>query len=148
MGSSSSFHAPAPGPFPRPKDEVRLTITVEDLAKTTQFYSEGLGFYGGPARQETAKLRVPGDGFPVDFSAPKYVERKPVHSEIHDPGSGVLRLRVVDFNRVVKTLTSAGATIVSAGGEPVNLGRNRAVILRDINNLFLQVLESAPPATQ
>jgi hypothetical protein len=26
----------------------------------------------------------------------------------------------------------------------VNLGRNRAVILRDMDNLFLQVLESAP----
>jgi hypothetical protein len=28
----------------------------------------------------------------------------------------------------------------------VNLGRNRAVIFRDINNLFVQVLESVPAA--
>jgi hypothetical protein len=80
----------------------------------------------------------------VDFAAPKYADRKPVHSEIHDPGSGVLRLRVRDFDAVVKALKAAGAVVVSAGGEPVNLGRNRAVIVRDINSLFLQVLESAP----
>jgi hypothetical protein len=69
-----------------------------------------------------------------------------VHLEIHDPGSGVLRLRVGDFDAVVKALKARGAKVVSAGGEPVNLGRNRAVILRDRDNLFLQVLESAPAA--
>ncbi len=123
------------------QEEVRLTITVEDLARTVQFYSEALGFYGNGGR-----LRVPGDGFPVDFSAPQYAERKAVRSEIHDPGSGVLRLRVGDFDAAVKALKAGGAVVVSSGGEPVNLGRNRAVILRDINNLFLQVLESAPAA--
>jgi hypothetical protein len=52
----------------------------------------------------------------VGFAAPKYGDRKPVHSEIHDPGSGVLRLRVGDFDAVVKALKAAGATVVSAGG--------------------------------
>jgi hypothetical protein len=84
----------------------------------------------------------------VNFSALKYADRKPVHSEIHDPGSGVLRLRVGDFDAVVKALKAKGATVVSAGGEPVNLGRNRAVILRGMDNLFLQVLESAPAAAK
>jgi catechol 2,3-dioxygenase-like lactoylglutathione lyase family enzyme len=121
--------------------KVRLGVTVEDVDKTTQFYREALGFTGGRAR-----LEVPGDSFPVDFTAPNYADRKPLHSEIHDPGSGVLRLRVGDFDSVVKALKAAGATVVSAGGEPVNLGRNRAVILRDMNNFFVQVLESVPPA--
>jgi lactoylglutathione lyase len=129
--------------------EVRLTVTVVDLDRTTRFYREALGFTGGgSAAQEIARLRVPGDAFPVDFSAPKNADRKPVHSTIHDPGSGVLRLRVGDFDAVVKALKAEGATIVSAGGEPVNLGRNRAVILRDMNNFFVQVLESVPAATK
>jgi len=127
--------------LPEPSKEVRLGVTVEDLYSTTQFYREALGFTGGSAR-----LAVPGDAFPVDFTAPKYADRKPVHSAIHDPGSGVLRLRVGDFDAVVKALKAEGARVVSAGGEPVNLGRNRAVILRDMNNFFLQVLESAPAA--
>ncbi len=127
--------------------KVRLGVTVEDLAATTRFYREALGFAGGrSAVQGVARLQVPGDAFPVDFADLKYVDRKPVHSQIHDPGSGVLRLRVDDFDGVVKALTAAGATVVSVGGQPVNLGRNRAVILRGMDNLFLQVFESGPPA--
>lgn len=129
----------------QPGSEVRLGVSVADLGKTTQFYWKVLGFTGGSsAAQGIARLRVPGDAFPVDFAAPNYADRKPVHSAIHDPGSGVLRLRVGDFDAVVKALKAEGATVVSAGGEPVNLGRNRAVILRDMNNLFIQVLEAAP----
>ena len=130
-----------------PPKEVRLGVAVADLDRTTRFYWEALGFTGGSsAAQGIARLRVPGDAFPVDFAAPKYADRKAAHSAIHDPGSGVLRLRVGDFDAVVKALKAEGATVVSAGGEPVNLGRNRAVILRDMNNLFLQVLESTPAA--
>jgi catechol 2,3-dioxygenase-like lactoylglutathione lyase family enzyme len=139
----SPLGAAADGP------KVRLGVTVTDLDKTTRFYSEVLGFTGGnSAAQGIARLRVPGDAFPVDFADPKYADRKAVHSAIHDPGSGVLRLRVGDFDAVVKALTAAGATVVSAGGEPVNLGRNRAVILHSMDNLFLQVLESAPAAAK
>jgi len=131
----SPIGAAADGP------KVRLGVTVEDLNKTARFYQAALGFTGGDGR-----LQVPGDGFPVDLSAPKYADRKQVRSEIHDPGSGVLRLRVDDFDAVVKALKAQGATVVSAGGQPVNLGRNRAVILRAMDNLFVQVLESAPAA--
>ena len=120
---------------------VRLGVGVEDLEKTTRFYKQALGFTGSSGR-----LAVPGDGFPVSFAVSNYVDRKAVHSEIHDPGSGVLRLRVSNFDAVVNALKAAGATVVSAGGQPVNLGKSRAMILRDINNLFVQVLESAPAA--
>ncbi len=119
-----------PGASPKPPLEARLGVKVEDRDRTAQFYGEALGF------------------IPVYFTAANWADRKPVHSEIHDPGSGVLRLRVGDFDAVVQALKAAGATVVSAGGEPVNLGRNRAIILRDINNFFLQVLESAPAAGQ
>jgi len=128
--------------------KVMLRFTVEDPGRTMAFYREALGFASGANGLAAARgrLLVPGDSFPVDFENPGYVDRKPVHSEIHDPGSGVLRLRVGDFDAAVKALKAKGATVVSAGGEAVNLGRNRAVILRDRNNLFLQVLESVPAA--
>ena len=121
-----------------------LSLTVADLGKTTKFYWNALGFTGNSGAA-SARLHVPGDGFPVTFADLKYADRKAVHSAIHDPGSGVLRLRVGDFEGVVKALKEAGATVVSVGGEPVNLGRNRAVIFRGPDNLFVQVLE-APPA--
>jgi catechol 2,3-dioxygenase-like lactoylglutathione lyase family enzyme len=126
-------------------NEVGLKVAVTSLDRTVRFYREALGFSGGIGTAATsAKLRVPGDAFPLEFVDLNYADAKPVRSEIHDPGSGVLRLRVGDFDAVVKALVAAGASVVSVGGEPVNLGRNRAVILRSTNNLFLQVLESAP----
>ena len=127
---------------------MRLGVTVEDPNKTATFYQEALGFTGSVTARGSARLQVPGDAFPVGFGNPMYVDRKPVHSAIHDPGSGVLRLRGGDFDAAVKALTAAGATVVSAGGQPVNLGRNRAVILRDKDNFFIQVLESAPAAAK
>ncbi len=139
----------APSPYGPSADDpkVRLGVTVEDLDRTTRFYWDALGFKGSSsAARGLARLQVPGDAFPVDFADLRYADRKPVHSAIHDPGAGVLRLRVDDFDGVVKALTAAGAAVVSSGGQPVNLGRNRAVILRGMDNLFLQVLESAPAA--
>jgi len=140
---------PSPSPFGAAADapKVRLGVTVENPAGTARFYREALGFTGGSSAQQ-ARLLVPGDAFPVGFANPGYVDRKAVHSAIHDPGSGVLRLRVGDFDAAVKALGAAGATVVSAGGQPVNLGRNRAVILRDKDNFFIQVLESAPAAAK
>jgi len=114
------------GNRPPPENIVSLAVTVEDLDRTTRFYWEVLGFN------------------PVNFRAPNYADRKPVKASIHDPGAGVRQLRVGDFDAMVKALKAAGATVVSAGGEPVSLGRNRAVILRDMNNFFLQVSQSAP----
>ena len=68
---------------------VRLGVTVEDLDRTTQFYRGALGFKGGgSAAPGLARLQVPGDAFPVDLVDLKYADRKPVHSAIHDPGSG------------------------------------------------------------
>jgi lactoylglutathione lyase len=137
---------PSPSPFGAAADapKVGLGVTVEKPDRTAAFYQEALGFTGSVTARGSARLQVPGDAFPVGFANPMYVDRKPVHSAIHDPGSGVLRLRVGDFDAAVKALTAAGATAVSAGGQPVNLGRNRAVILRDRDNFFVQVLESAP----
>jgi catechol 2,3-dioxygenase-like lactoylglutathione lyase family enzyme len=135
----------AGGPAPTPTPPPHLGVTVEDVKSTVQLYLNALGFTGNSSPTR-ASLRVPGDAFQVDFTAPNYADRKAAHSAIHDPGSGVLRLRVDDFDAVVKALKAEGATVVSAGGEAVNLGRNRAVILRDRNNFFVQVLESVPAA--
>jgi catechol 2,3-dioxygenase-like lactoylglutathione lyase family enzyme len=128
---------------------VNLGVTVADLRAGMEFYENVLGF-DGPSNvpRTTARLAVPGDAFPFNLSDPGYADRKPVHSEIHDPGSGVLRLRVSDFDAIVSALKQAGATVVSAGGQPVSLGRNRAMIFRGKDNLFLQVLESAPAAAK
>jgi hypothetical protein len=45
----------------------------------------------------------------------------------------------------VKKLKEGGAEIISAGGEPVTRGNLRLTIVRDPNNLFLELI-SGPPA--
>jgi lactoylglutathione lyase len=141
-----SGEQPVTAPPPPRNSGVRLGVTVEDLDSTVRFYREVLGFTGGLAKPlRRATLLVPG-GFQVVLTQPNYADRKPVHPAIHDPGAGVLRLRVGDFDAVVKALKAGGATVVSAGGEPVNLGRNRAVILSEPQSMFVQVLESLPAA--
>jgi len=131
----------------------RFGVAVVDLDKTTRFFREALGFQvpsGAAATSDTAMRRatllVPGSAFPVEFTEYKTKDRNPVRAAIHDPGASVLRLRVGDLDVTLKALKAEGAAVVSVGGEPVNLGRARAVILRESDNLFLQALEQAPAA--
>jgi catechol 2,3-dioxygenase-like lactoylglutathione lyase family enzyme len=137
-------------------------VTVSDTAKTMALYRDVLGF---PIQADTAfhtdasQLRltgtpgaqfrrstalVPGSAFQVEFLEFKGADQKPAHPAIHDPGGSVLRLRVRDLDQIVAALRTAGATVVSAGGEPVSIGRSRAVIVRELNNLFLQPMQAAP----
>jgi catechol 2,3-dioxygenase-like lactoylglutathione lyase family enzyme len=145
-------------------------VTVGDTEKTAQLYRDVLGFQpqadpafhadeaqmavtgtpGAQFRRSTAL--VPGTSFQVEFLEFKGIDRKPSHPAIHDPGASVLRLRVRDIDGIVKALKAAGDPIVSSGGEAVSIGRSRAVIVRELNNLFLQPMQTAPapqgPATK
>jgi catechol 2,3-dioxygenase-like lactoylglutathione lyase family enzyme len=138
-------------------------VTVSDSAKTAQLYRDVLGF---PAQVDAAfhaeesELRVtgtpgaqfrrstalvPGTAFQVEFLEFKGVDQRPAHPAIHDPGASVLRLRVRDLDRLLTALKMAGAAVASSGGEAVNLGRSRAVIVREPNSLFVQLLSAPAP---
>lgn len=137
-------------------------ITVSDTDKTAQLYREALGFrldvdaafradknemavLGTPGAQfRRSTALVPGSAFQVEFLEFKGIDRRPAHPAIHDPGASVLRLRVRNLDPIVNTLKAAGDPVVSAGGEAVSIGRGRAVILREPNNLFVQPMQSAP----
>jgi hypothetical protein len=59
---------------------------------------------------------------------------------VQDPGTAILQLRVRDVDAAVKTLKAGGATVISTGGEPVTLGNRKLAMVRDPNNLFLELL--------
>jgi catechol 2,3-dioxygenase-like lactoylglutathione lyase family enzyme len=137
-------------------------LTIGNTDKTAQLYRDALGFQphvdaafetdknqmlvtgtpGAQFRRSTAL--VPGTSFPVEFLEFKGMDQKPAHLAIHDPGASVLRLRVRDLDHIVNALKAMGNPVASAGGEAVSIGKSRAVILREPNNLFLQAMQSAP----
>jgi catechol 2,3-dioxygenase-like lactoylglutathione lyase family enzyme len=125
-------------------------VTIGDTEKTMRFFRDVLGFpvqvgasFQGPpgAQFRRSTALIPGTSFPMEFLEFKSTDQKPAHPAIHDPGASVLRLRVRDIDGIVKALKAAGAPVVSTGGEAVSVGRSRAVIVRDLNNLFLQPMQ-------
>jgi catechol 2,3-dioxygenase-like lactoylglutathione lyase family enzyme len=138
-------------------------VTIGNTDKNTQLYRDVLGFQpqmdtafhadknqmlvtgtpGAQFRRSTAL--VPGTSFQVEFFEFKGIDQRPAHLAIHDAGASVLRLRVRDIDGIVKALKAAGSPVVSSGGEVVSVGRSRAVIVRELDNLYLQPMQAAAP---
>jgi len=79
----------------------------------------------------------------ITFIEFKDIERKPLHTRLQDPGTAMLQLRVRDVDSLLKTLKAGGAEVISAGGVAVTRGSNRLAIVRDPNNLFLELIGTA-----
>jgi len=141
-----------------------IEVTVGDAEKTARFYQDVLGFQplasgnpsfngdktmtdtaGTPGAQfRQTRAVVPGTSIPITFIEFQSIERNPLHTRVSDPGAAVLQLRVRDAGAVMNALKAAGATVVSVGGEPADLGNNLHIaIVRDPNNLFLELIQ--PP---
>jgi catechol 2,3-dioxygenase-like lactoylglutathione lyase family enzyme len=135
-----------------------VEITVADTAKTAKFYRDALGFQlrvndaftdnklmadtaGTPGAQfRQSSGQIPGSQTRITFIEFKNIDRKPLNTRVQDPGTAILQLRVRDVDAVVKNLKAAGATVISTGGEPVTMGNRKLAIVRDANNLFLELL--------
>jgi predicted enzyme related to lactoylglutathione lyase len=144
---------------------VSFAFSVSDAGRMARVFREALGFtpqtgtfekdkaqsrlFGIPSAQirHTTAL-VPGTTFLVEFLEFKGIDRKPVQSRLRDPGSGVLRLVVRDADTVVKSLSSVGVKVASAGGQIVKLPGNnanlRAAITSAPDNLYIQLLQNGP----
>jgi catechol 2,3-dioxygenase-like lactoylglutathione lyase family enzyme len=149
---------------------VRVRLTVEDAEKAMRLYWDALGIRGltpgmfnsdksvldllgvkgGQYRLSTAQ--IPTSGLRLDFLDFKGVDRRVVRSSIQDPGSTRMQLQVRDVDEAIAMLKRDGGTVVSTGGNTVELpgrgGTNTKVaIVRDPNNLFLVLLQVAqqPP---
>ncbi|HEX4996612.1 MAG TPA: VOC family protein, partial [Terriglobia bacterium] len=133
-------------------------LTVEDSAKTVDFYQKVLGFQLTPGTtfnpdkvmNETAGVPggafkqsrgpIPGGGT-ITFIEFSQVARKPMKTRVQDPGTAILQLYVRDMDALMKTLKANNADIITTGGEPVSLGASKLVIVRDPNNLFLEFIQ-------
>jgi catechol 2,3-dioxygenase-like lactoylglutathione lyase family enzyme len=155
-----------PNPVPRPSADLpgnvlgsAFEITIEDTEKTAAFYRDLLGFEvtagtsfngdkvmtdtaGTPgAKFRQSRLRVPGTAFSITAIEFKDIERKSHGTRLQDPGTAMLQLMVGDVDSLLKRLKAGGAAVVSVGGEAVTMGALRLAVVRDPNNLFLELIQ-------
>ena len=140
-----------------------VEVTIADTDQTVKFYRDLLGFKlnvgasfngnqlmaataGTPGAQfRQSSGQIPGTSVRMTFIEFKDIDRKPLHTRVQDPGTALIQLRVADMDSLLKTLKEGGGTVVSTGGEPVAIGNLKIAIVRDPNNLFLELM-STPPA--
>jgi catechol 2,3-dioxygenase-like lactoylglutathione lyase family enzyme len=137
--------------------------TVADSEESVKFYKDLLGFdmklgvafndnqemsstAGAPGasfKQSTAT--IPGTSVPFTLIEFKNIERKKLSGRTQDPGTTVLQLTVKDVAALTAKLKAAGAPVVTSGGGPVQIvpGLDIAIV-RDPNNMLLELVQRAP----
>jgi catechol 2,3-dioxygenase-like lactoylglutathione lyase family enzyme len=135
---------------------MRISIAVQDLAKTVQVYRDVLGFtveedkkLGGDkqlraltglakADFQRAVLHGPGAS-PLPFELVEYggVDRKALDMKIQDRGAARIQLRAENLDAVVAKMKKAGLQVVSVGGGAVPIPPNfMGALVKDPNNFF------------
>jgi len=107
---------------------------------SNKLMAETAGAPGASFRQSGSP--IPGTAASITLIEFKDIDRKPLHGRFQDPGTAVLQLRVRDVVELTKKLKAAGVPIVTAGGEPVALGAAKIAIVRDPNNLMLELIQA------
>jgi catechol 2,3-dioxygenase-like lactoylglutathione lyase family enzyme len=134
-------------------------IIVADLDATLHLYHDVLGFQTSPptawdgtklmmdtagtpgAQFRRSAATIPGTSVMMAFMEYKDIDRQPLHTHVQDPGTAILQVGVRDIDATVKSLKAAGVTIVSKNGAPVLNGTSRFCMVRDPNNLFLELFQ-------
>lgn len=114
-------------------------MVVEDLDATLKIYRDVLGFGIFQDSGRTTAL-IPGTQVRI-----QWVESKrgtTMHSRVQDPGTPILQLQVRDARATLRALKAAGLQVISEGGAVVPRENGGAfVIMRDANNLFLELFQ-------
>lgn len=136
-------------------------LAIADTDQSVKFYDEMLGLHmqkgasfndskimadtagvpGGAFRQ--SRSPIPGTKAGITLIEFKNVDRKPLTGKVQDPGTAILQLRVADVGALIKKMKAAGVTVITTGGEPVDVGPAlKIAIVRDPNNLYLELLQA------
>ena len=164
-----------PLPTPAPPGEIigvgNFLHVVADEEKSIDFYQNVLGMdlqgtpptgprpyldtpaivnlYDAPGAQYRVGVGlVQGSPMRAELVEWKGVERSPIHPRYQDPGAATLILTVRDFTPILARVKKAGTPIVTTGGEPVPLNDNKAILLRDPDGFYVELIQpDSPPAT-
>jgi catechol 2,3-dioxygenase-like lactoylglutathione lyase family enzyme len=111
---------------------VHLTVTADDIPKTIALYEKVLGF-----KADGHWLSIPGTSLRMLLGDTRGSDT------YTQPSRAMLRLHVRNIDALTASLKSAGFLAITTGGAPVTLPQGpRVIILRDPNNLYLQLMEA------
>jgi catechol 2,3-dioxygenase-like lactoylglutathione lyase family enzyme len=136
--------------------DMRLSIAVADLEKTTRMYRDVLGFI---VEDETAlradaptgaltgltavtlrrnRVKAPGATMWIEFVEYSGVDRVPLRMRIQDRGAARLQVRAQNVDDLVEAMKTAGFRVASLGGGAVPIPPNfKGALVADPNNFFL-----------
>jgi len=136
--------------------DMRLSIAVADMVRTTHVYRDVLGFTmeGETAFTAEPQMRaltglssldvhranasVAGSPLQIEFVEYRGVDRTPLRMRIQDRGAARLQLRARDVDTIVAAMKGAGLTVASRGGEAVPIPPNlKGALVADPDNFFL-----------
>ena len=139
----------------------RVRVTIADTDATLRLYRDQLGLRAdaGSFTSDASRLKLMGTAdaqFRVTSvsgpSVPQHVlelvefkgiNRTPLHTRIQDPGSAKIGLRVTDLAATMAVLKAAGGTVVTTGGTSYIYRGAPTVIVRDLNNMFMNMQEQS-----
>jgi catechol 2,3-dioxygenase-like lactoylglutathione lyase family enzyme len=160
------FHSGDPAPPTTAPDSSNIIggafeIIVADLDKTLRIYHDVLGFQtlpptawdgtkvmmdtaGTPGAQfRRSSATIPGTSVMMAFTEFKDIDREPLRTRVQDPGTPILQVGVRDIEATVQALRAAGLTVISKDGQLVLNGKSQFCVLRDPNNLYLELFQRA-----
>ena len=123
------------------RDVLGFQLRVGESFTGNKLMADTAGTPGAQFRQSSGQ--IPGTTVRMTFIEFKGIDRESLIHARAGPRHGHLQLQVRDVEAAVKKLKAGGGTVISTGGEPVTLGTRKLAIVRDPNNLFLELL-SAP----
>jgi catechol 2,3-dioxygenase-like lactoylglutathione lyase family enzyme len=134
---------------------MRLSIAVEDMARTLEIYRDLLGFavesdedLGADeglraltglrtAQFRRTVVRGPGTSLPIELVEYRGVDREPIEMRIQDRGAARIQLRAENLPALVARMRAAGLEVVSQGDGPVPIPPNfMGALVADPNNFF------------
>lgn len=167
--------APGPAPDPSPAPGTGLVVgsgnffspIVANLDRALAFYRDGVGLQatGAPSNADTnvplrhmfglpeARLRWTVARVPSMTNGVEIVEitdpsARALGRRVQDAGAAMLLVTVSDVDAAMQRMEMAGGTVVTTSGAPVTAGsanRMRAVVVRDLDDHFVELLQPEPP---
>jgi catechol 2,3-dioxygenase-like lactoylglutathione lyase family enzyme len=112
-----------------------LNISVSDIKKTAALYTKAFAF-----KADGNWLAVPGAAVRIHLT--KSDSKDGLKAGFPDPGRGMLRLSVRNIGALTDSWKNGGFSVITTGNEPVSFPTGqRAVIVRDPNNFYVQAVE-------